>query len=369
MMRDDIILKLQRIIEGNDRITWDLFPEIYDGFLEADELSKAEDRMLQFVASAVLTCTNDKLISTASVDRIAEYESALGVSGSGLSLDARRQQVIDYINRSRTINESTLHALCQSLALDCTVYERTDSQALTLGVFTEEDAEDGALPAVGIVGEIRPTVPQNLALYAGVETSFDRPLVVNHAHFSALWAGLGVVEWHEPPEPPEPPVTGNAICGSMGADYSESVLGEVSERIERCGIAFTGLLRENVIPESGRMERGGIGFTGLLRENFIPESGVVEEYVAPSMYDVWIESVDSANNVVVALRSVFTGLTAARATTIVNNAPTYLSRYNSYLNNRGGPYTQADAVTMRDNLQSRIPAGDTSTFGIRPAST
>lgn len=89
----------------------------------------------------------------------------------------------------------------------------------------------------------------------------------------------------------------------------------------------------------------------------------------PGSYDVWIESVDLANNVVIALRSVFTGLTDARANTIVNNAPTYLSRYNSYLDNQGGPYTQADAVTMKDNLQSRIPAGDTSTFGIRPVLT
>ena len=88
----------------------------------------------------------------------------------------------------------------------------------------------------------------------------------------------------------------------------------------------------------------------------------------PSQYDVWIESVDTANNVVVALRSVFTGLTAARANTIVNNAPVPLSRYNNYLSNQGGPYTQADAITMRDRLQSYIPSGDTSTFGIRPAS-
>lgn len=145
-------------------------------------------------------------------------------------------------------------------------------------------------------------------------------------------------------EPPEPPVETFSIGGSIGADYSESIEAPIAER----------------------MERGAINFTGSLRENVISESGVVEEYVAPSMYDVWIETVDVANNVVVALRSVFTGLTASRANTIVNNAPTYLSRYNSYLNNQGGPYTRADAETMKDDLQSRIPAGDTSTFGVRP---
>lgn len=101
----------------------------------------------------------------------------------------------------------------------------------------------------------------------------------------------------------------------------------------------------------------------------LPDEPLVIIEPEPQMYDVWIETVDVANNVVIALRSVFIGLTATRANTIVNNAPTYLSRYNSYLNNQGGPYTQADAVTMRDSLQSRIPAGDTSTFGIRPVST
>lgn len=245
-MRDDIILKLQRIIEGNDRITWDLFPAIYDGFLEADELSLAEDRMLQLVASAVQTATNDKIISTSGDDKIAEYESEFGLSASGLTLAERRQQVIAYINRSRVINEATLHSLCASLAPDYAVYERTDPQALTLGVFTEEDAEDGTLPAVGIVDGIRPTVPQNLALYAGVDTAFDRPVIVSHAHYSALWAGLGTVERQVP--------RGMPVGGVLTATSDEVVEMEVPERMENGGINFTGELIDNMIPESGTVE-------------------------------------------------------------------------------------------------------------------
>lgn len=68
------------------------------------------------------------------------------------------------------------------------------------------------------------------------------------------WALLG---W----EPP-PPVVTVPLCGSMGADYSESVMGVLVER----------------------MERGGIGFTGLLRENAIPESGIIEPYTAIYSY-------------------------------------------------------------------------------------
>lgn len=59
------------------------------------------------------------------------------------------------------------------------------------------------------------------------------------------WALLG---W-EPVSAVESP-----LCGSMGADYSESVMGYPAERMERGGIAFSGLLRENVIPESGTVE-------------------------------------------------------------------------------------------------------------------
>lgn len=273
---------------------------------------------------------------------------------------------------------------------------------------------------------------------------------------------------------PTPPVYGEPICGSMGVDYSESVLGTPIVRMERGGIGFTGILRENIIPSSGVVEVDSDGsfsidlglktdvnynwqtvyfgnndfwYSGILNQedrdllesmnlrnvgtsstgqfglvawndaytyevtdlftdvvdghgsgsvpfdasNFHCESYNVTAYQSliirsilafstgvkawrckitpPSQFDVWIESVDSSNNVVIALRSVFTGLTATRANTIVSNAPTYLSRYNSYLNNQGGPYTMEDAISMRDNLQSKIPSGDTSTFGIRPAST
>lgn len=201
-MRNDIILKLQRIIEGNDRITWELFPQIYEGFLEADELSLAEDRMLQYVASVVKTCSDDKIISTASSEKIAEYEAEFGLSADELSLEERRQQVIDYINRSRVLNEEILHEMCQALAGDHTVYEQLDVENLTLGIYTDDDGE---LPSVEILKAIHPKVPQNLAVYAGVESSFNRDIVINHANYSALWASLGTVEWHEPPEPPPPP--------------------------------------------------------------------------------------------------------------------------------------------------------------------
>ena len=197
-MRNDLLLKLQRIIEGNDRITWDLFPDIYDCFLEADELSLAEDRMLQLVASTIKRCADDKIIYTSSEEKIAEWEKEFGLSSDGLTLEQRRQQVAEYITRSRVLNEAKLHNICQSIATS-EIYERIDHINLTLGIFTA--AVDGEIP-VDVVSQIKPVVPQNLALYAGVETSFSRSATIYHTNVAALDSGLGVVEWHEPPEPP-----------------------------------------------------------------------------------------------------------------------------------------------------------------------
>ena len=224
-MRDDIILKLQRIIEGNDHITRDLFPAIYDGFLEVDELSQAEDKMLQFIASTIQRCSDDKIISTATEEKTAEYEMEFGLLSDGLTLEQRRQQVIDYINRSRVFNESTLHTLCQSMAGDNAVYERTDTQALTLGIFTEEN-EDGTLPAPGIVNNIRPIVPQNLSLYSGVDSSFTRPMIVNRAHMAAIKTNMGIVERHDPVFHM---IVVNEQGRIVGGDASETEFGTVGQ--------------------------------------------------------------------------------------------------------------------------------------------
>lgn len=64
-------------------------------------------------------------------------------------------------------------------------------------------------------------------------------------------------------------VTQIPLCGSMGADYSESVMGYPAERMERGGIGFTGLLRENVIPEGGVVE-GPVELTAYATAGLYP---------------------------------------------------------------------------------------------------
>lgn len=174
-----------------------LIPQFYDGVLEATRIQQIHDAIIEPFSAAIMRIHRNAYIQTMDADALAEMESGLGIEPSG-TIEQRRQVVVDSLCDQYIVNDATLHEICAALAPGFTVYERPDPQALKLGVFTEEDAQDGTLPAVGIVDEIRPTVPQNLALYAGVETAFDRPIVISHAHFSALWAGLGVVERHIP---------------------------------------------------------------------------------------------------------------------------------------------------------------------------
>ena len=201
-MREDIVLKLQRIIEGNDRITWELFPAIYDGFLEADELSIAEDKMLQFVASTVQTCMNDKIISTASSSKISEYEMSLGLSGAGMTLDQRRQQVIAYIGRSRVINGATLLQIAKDAANTDDIEVVVDCERLTCQIrkpLNSSDADEAQELRAAYIA-IRPKAPQNLSLRAFIPASLSHTVTANHAVHTSIGCHLG---YHELPPAPQ----------------------------------------------------------------------------------------------------------------------------------------------------------------------
>ena len=188
--------EIDRFLHRLQRLTTAAYlPAIYEGFVEADALVQSEDALLGLLRDYAQQLWQNRNLLSMTVEKVALFEEMLHLSpGASQSLDERRQTVADTVNGRFVLNDAKLHEICQALAPGFTVYERTDPQALTLGVFTEEDADDGSLPAVGIVDEIRPTVPQNLALYAGVDASFERGVVVNHANYTALWASLGQVE-------------------------------------------------------------------------------------------------------------------------------------------------------------------------------
>lgn len=186
----------ERLLQRIQKLTTaDYLPAIYDGFVEAEALVQSEDALLRLISTYIRQMWQNRNLLTMTEDKLAEFEAELHiVPAASQSLDDRRNAVANAVNDHFVMNEAKLHALCQSLAPSFNVYERTDPQTLTLGVFTQEDADDGTLPSIDIVDGIRPVVPLNLAIFAGVETQFSRPLVVSHAQRTALWASLGRVE-------------------------------------------------------------------------------------------------------------------------------------------------------------------------------
>ena len=228
--------------------TRQLFPNIYEGFREMDALAQGEDALLNAMKEGIRLYFRNRNLQTLTEQALETFENNLNLQHHGTD-EARTAAVMNKINTRFVLNDESLHVLCQSIAPDFTVYERTDPQALTLGVFTAEDGEDGELPVVGIVDEIRPTVPQNLALYAGVETSFERGIAVNHAHFSGLWAGLGKVERHEPN------ITMRICGGVVTSDSSTELEIEKPDRITLGSVQIDGgTLTANSIIQSGIVE-------------------------------------------------------------------------------------------------------------------
>jgi hypothetical protein len=178
-----------------DISTADLFPSGYAGCREIEALGQGEDAILGAIKDVIRLYFQNRNIRTYDRAMVEQFEAGLNITPTSQSLEQRRARIIAVINTRFVLNDAKLHELCQSYLPGFTVYERTDPRALTLGVYTTEDGEDGDLPAVEIVDEIRPIVPQNLALFAGVESQIECTAYSNHAHFSSLRASLGEVEY------------------------------------------------------------------------------------------------------------------------------------------------------------------------------
>ncbi len=247
-----------------------LIPQFYEGVLEATRIQQVHDAVIEPFVAAIIRIHRNAYIQTMDADALAELENGLGVLPSG-KIEQRRQAVIDMLCDPHIVNDAKLHELCQSLAPDYTVYERTDPEALTLGIFTVEEDEQGNLPAVGIVKEIMPTVPQNLALYAGVDTAFDRNVVINHAHFTSMRASLGTVERIIPPH-----TLFNIIDTVTGEDTQCREPPDI-QLVDKGGTMFDGakdIITINGQPRYPTVDKGGTMFTSNKQLEIIPFEGI-----------------------------------------------------------------------------------------------
>lgn len=205
-LREKIESAVKEALEAETR---PLFPRIYDGFKEADALAEGEDRLLEVLSNLIYRYFQDRNLRTITEAKAAEYEAVLGIEPAG-GIEARRAAIINAINRQFVLNDAKLHELCQALADGHDIEERTDPQALTLGIFSADDEDGGESPTLEVVRGIRPVIPLNLAVFAGVETSYTKNVTANHGHATTIWGHLGLVSEIGPQPPAQAIIIGQA---------------------------------------------------------------------------------------------------------------------------------------------------------------
>ena len=194
-----------------------VFPKIYDGFREVDELAKGEDAMLGIMQDCTRLVSSDKLITLANESKLSEWESELGLSGNGMTLEERRAQMAAFLGRSRVINDAALLAIARNAAGSDNIDIVTNSDDLTCQIRKPENSidanQDQELRSAYIA--VRPAMPQNLSLRAVVPASLSHTVTANHAVHTSIGCHLG---YHELP-PPAPQaitigVTNTVVAGT-----------------------------------------------------------------------------------------------------------------------------------------------------------
>lgn len=228
-----------------------VFPKLYDGFREIDEIAKGEDAMLGIMQDCTRLISSDKLISLANESKLSEWENELGLSGNGMTLDERRAQMVSFLGRSRVINDAVLVDIARYASGNDDIEVLADCDALKCSI-TKTDTEDPdeAVEIQNAYVAIRPKIPQNLKLISAVCATVDKTFIANHGYCSTIYSHLGYIVTPEPPEPPEPPVP-----TIIGMEY--------------------GLMGASGDSETGTMEQGTTGFPSLIHGNLI-DAGIGE---------------------------------------------------------------------------------------------
>lgn len=173
-----------------DRLaTRGVFPKLYDGFREIDELAKGEDELLRVIKQEVQSVISDKIPSTFGDVKLLAWERELNLDGTDLTLDERRAQLVSYLGRSRIINDAAMQAKIDEAAgagVDLT--GEVDYDKLTLTVYPPENTE-GSENAERIARAVRallPYVPQNLRVYGMEAASNNVQMAISIARESFI---------------------------------------------------------------------------------------------------------------------------------------------------------------------------------------
>lgn len=179
-----------------------LIPKYYDDVLEALRIQQIHDGIIEPFAAAIIRLNRNGHIQTMDADALSELEAGLGIAASG-TLEQRRQAVIDAMCDMLIVNDNYAVDLARSASGQQDMQVDTDPHVLTLGVHRPTNTDDGEeISQISTaIKALKPMVPQNLVLYAQVNTQIDGDMVVSRAHRSAMSFSLGRIAYQPPPSP------------------------------------------------------------------------------------------------------------------------------------------------------------------------
>lgn len=173
--------------------TREIFPKLYDGFKEIDELAKGEEELISVARDCVKLVASDKYITEANATKVAEYESELGLSPTGLSIEERREQLVNFLGRNRVINDAAVHEKAKRESGIDDIDVTTDCTALTMVISAPENSEDEdeGQKVIDAARAMLPYAPQNLSIGAAVKSTNDVNINAFNTQFSTLRSDAG----------------------------------------------------------------------------------------------------------------------------------------------------------------------------------
>ena len=172
--------------------TRELFPTIYEGFKEIEELAKAEDALLQVLKNIIYSYFNNRNMQTYTLAMIEAFENALGIRPQSQDIEARRSAIIERVNARFVNNDQTMEALAREGGGNDSIILNTDCAALKTEVTTETGSNAATFDElIAALRAIRPKMPQNIVIQAVDKTQLNKMLTSYGASRTVLAINAG----------------------------------------------------------------------------------------------------------------------------------------------------------------------------------
>lgn len=174
-----------------------LFPSYYDGVLEAERISQIDDAIIENFVAAILRLFRNAYIQTADADVVAEFEKEFDLSATS-TIEERRQNIIEFINRLRVIGDETILEAAKEAAETDDIEVTTN--AITMICQIEPTQENVTFEQLfKAVKNLLPIIPQAILLQAVKRIEKTLSLQVFGGCMTVDCVSLGVAS--EPPDP------------------------------------------------------------------------------------------------------------------------------------------------------------------------